>query len=58
MEASVGGHYQCARVLCREFECDCNIRAFLGGVTGDVVDYEFRYSDLIFLLGTQPFILR
>lgn len=33
MEASVGGHYQCARVLCREFQCDCNITAFLGGVT-------------------------
>lgn len=35
MESSVGGHYQCARVLCREFSCDCNIAAFLGGVTGE-----------------------
>ena len=36
MEASVGGHYQCARVLCREFKCDCNMVAFLGGVTGEL----------------------
>ena len=50
MEASVGGHYQCARVLCREFNCDCNITAFLGGVTGEFISYiSWSWFYLLFL---------
>lgn len=33
MEASVGGHYQLCRLLCREYKCNCNATSFLGGVT-------------------------